>query len=184
MESRCIMDDMNSTEARVPDSPGAVFDYVVIGAGSAGSVVAGRLAEPRSGGVLVLEAGPADHAPAIHVPAGLMKLDPDKLYWRYEIEPDASRQGRRDLWAAARPCRLPHGQGRPEDEDRYAAEHQAAPARQALARGRTRGGAAIQRGLQRNLPAGGRHGHSSRSGAACATARPGPSLPRRCAGAG
>jgi choline dehydrogenase len=79
-----------------------VFDYVVIGAGSAGSVVAGRLADPRSGRVLVLEAGLADHAPAIHVPAGLMKLDPDKLYWRYEIEPDASRQGRRDLRAAGR----------------------------------------------------------------------------------
>jgi choline dehydrogenase len=93
---------MSSTEAVVADSPGDVFDYVVIGAGSAGSVVAGRLAEQDSGRVLVLEAGPADHAPAIHVPAGLMKLDPDKLYWRYEIEPDASRQGRRDLWAAGR----------------------------------------------------------------------------------
>ncbi len=61
------------------------FDYVVIGAGSAGSVVAGRLAEAGKGTVCVLEAGGRDWHPAIHVPAAVVyALGNPRLDWMYQ----------------------------------------------------------------------------------------------------
>ena len=50
-----------------------VFDYIIVGAGSAGSVLANRLS--GSATVCVLEAGPRDRHPFIHIPAGFMKTD-------------------------------------------------------------------------------------------------------------
>jgi choline dehydrogenase len=81
---------------------GHTFDYIIVGAGSAGCVVANRLTKHGDASVLILEAGPRDRAPAIHVPAGLLKLDPERFYWRYKIERDTSRKDRRDVWAAGR----------------------------------------------------------------------------------
>ena len=49
------------------------FDYVIIGAGSAGSVLANRLSEDASSRICVLEAGPTDWHPYIHLPAGFIK---------------------------------------------------------------------------------------------------------------
>ena len=49
-----------------------IFDYVVIGAGTAGCVVAGRLSESGKFRVCVLEAGPPDRNPFIHIPAGVL----------------------------------------------------------------------------------------------------------------
>ena len=49
------------------------FDYVIIGAGSAGSVLANRLSEDSRTSVCVLEAGPSDWHPYIHLPAGFIK---------------------------------------------------------------------------------------------------------------
>lgn len=72
-----------------------VFDYIVIGAGSAGSVLANRL----SGGdatVCLLEAGPPDRNPWIHIPAGFMRtLTNPKVNWLYESEPSEGTAGRR-----------------------------------------------------------------------------------------
>ena len=71
------------------------FDYIIIGAGSAGSILANRL----SGGdatVCLLEAGPSDRNPWIHIPAGFMKtLTNPKVNWLYESEPSEGTAGRR-----------------------------------------------------------------------------------------
>ena len=49
------------------------FDYVIIGSGSAGSVLTNRLSEDAGTSVCVLEAGPRDWHPYIHLPAGFIK---------------------------------------------------------------------------------------------------------------
>ncbi|SDK60448.1 GMC family oxidoreductase [Aliiruegeria lutimaris] len=71
------------------------FDYVVIGAGSAGSVVAGRLAEAGKGTVCVLEAGGRDWHPAIHVPAAVVyALGNPRLDWMYRTAAGSGIAGR------------------------------------------------------------------------------------------
>ncbi len=70
------------------------FDYIVIGAGSAGCVLAGRLSEDPSVRVLLLEAGGRDWNPWIHVPVGYFKTMHDpKTDWCYKTEPDPGRGG-------------------------------------------------------------------------------------------
>src|SRR6202790_2784628 len=71
------------------------YDYIVIGAGSAGAVVANRLsADPRHR-VLLLEAGPASH-PWSKIPIGYAKLLTNPAAnWLYSSEPEASTNGRR-----------------------------------------------------------------------------------------
>ncbi|NQW11476.1 MAG: GMC family oxidoreductase N-terminal domain-containing protein [Alphaproteobacteria bacterium] len=73
-----------------------IFDYVIIGAGSAGSVLANRLTEDGTASVCVLEAGPRDWHPYIHIPAGFMKtmIDPS-VNWLYDMEPSHWTAGRR-----------------------------------------------------------------------------------------
>lgn len=72
------------------------FDYIVVGAGSAGSVLANRLTECGKFSVLLLEAGPRDRNPWIHIPIGYSKLFNDaKLNWLYETEPEPELNGRR-----------------------------------------------------------------------------------------
>ena len=65
------------------------FDWIVVGTGSAGSVLAARLSERASDRVLVLEAGGLDRNPFIHIPAGYTKtLNGDAVNWRFEIDPE------------------------------------------------------------------------------------------------
>ncbi len=72
------------------------FDYVIVGAGSAGSVLASRLTEDASLSVCLLEAGPRDTNPMIHIPAGFMKTFYDRsINWAYEQEPGPYTAGRR-----------------------------------------------------------------------------------------
>jgi choline dehydrogenase len=74
------------------------FDYVIIGAGSAGSVLTNRLSEDAASSVLLLEAGPSDWHPYIHVPAGFIKTFYDRrVNWLYYMEPSAWTGGRRIL---------------------------------------------------------------------------------------
>ena len=74
-------------------------DYIVVGAGSAGCVVAARLSEDPSVRVLVLEAGGSDARFWIHVPLGYGKTITDKsVNWMYETEPDPQLHGRKVFW--------------------------------------------------------------------------------------
>ncbi|MGC2083258.1 MAG: GMC family oxidoreductase N-terminal domain-containing protein [Bradyrhizobium sp.] len=71
------------------------FDYVIVGAGSAGCVVANRLSEDPSLTVCVLEAGPRDWHPYIHLPAGFIKTFYMKsINWGYQQEPGPYTGGR------------------------------------------------------------------------------------------
>ncbi|HMC57548.1 MAG TPA: GMC family oxidoreductase N-terminal domain-containing protein, partial [Candidatus Solibacter sp.] len=72
------------------------YDFIVTGAGSAGCAVAGRLAESGHYRVLLLEAGPPDKNPWIHIPLGYAKtyVDPS-VNWKFETEPQPQMHNRR-----------------------------------------------------------------------------------------
>ena len=71
------------------------FDYVIVGAGSAGCVLANRLSEDAATSICVLEAGPSDWHPYIHLPAGFIKTFHMKsINWAYQQEPGPWTGGR------------------------------------------------------------------------------------------
>jgi len=84
----------------VADPP---WDYVIIGAGSAGCVLANRLSADGRNSVLLLEAGPPDRYPWIHIPIGYAKTMFHPVYnWCFKTEPDPGMNGREIYWPRGR----------------------------------------------------------------------------------
>src|SRR3982751_4459142 len=74
------------------------YDYVIVGAGSAGCVLANRLSENPNHRVLLLKAGGRDWHPFIHMPAGIAQLVGKKgINWNYDTEAEA-QLGQRKMW--------------------------------------------------------------------------------------
>jgi len=82
---------------------GAEFDYVIIGAGSAGCVLANRLSADPSRRVLLIEAGPRDNYLWIHIPVGYFKtMHNPRTDWCMTTEPDPGLNGRSLQWPRGR----------------------------------------------------------------------------------
>lgn len=85
------------------DVGGAAFDYVVVGAGSAGCVLANRLSADGRNKVLLLEAGPKDNYLWIHIPIGYGKTMFHKAYnWGFYTDPEANMHDRKIYWPRGR----------------------------------------------------------------------------------
>jgi choline dehydrogenase len=78
--------------------PANEFDVVIVGAGSAGCALAGRLSEDPSLRVLLLEAGGSDKVLEVQIPAGLYKTWRTRLDWNYTTEPQPGLGGRKLFW--------------------------------------------------------------------------------------
>ncbi|TDD36858.1 choline dehydrogenase [Actinomadura sp. KC06] len=79
-----------------------MYDYIIVGAGSAGCVLAARLTEDPSVKVLLLEAGPPDVAPEIHIPAATATMFKGPYDWDYATVPQEHAGGRSVYWPRGR----------------------------------------------------------------------------------
>jgi choline dehydrogenase len=107
----------------------STYDYVVVGAGSAGCVLADRLSASGRHSVLLLEAGPKDNYLWIHIPIGYAKTMFHPVYnWGFSTEPDPNMKGRKLYWPRGRGLGgsssingLIYVRGQPEDYDHWSA---------------------------------------------------------------
>jgi choline dehydrogenase-like flavoprotein len=104
------------------------YDYIIIGAGSAGCVLANRLSEDAGARVLLLEAGGRDWHPYIHIPLGLGKLHERRMFdWGFTTEPEPNLGGRtieasrgKVLGGSSSINVMAYTRGNPADFDRWA----------------------------------------------------------------
>ena len=112
----------------MPEASADMFDYVIVGAGAAGCLLANRLTEDPSVTVCLLEAGPPDRNPYIHIPAGFIKtlFDPS-CTWQFKTEPTERTGGRpisttqgRTLGGGSSVNGMIYNRGQPADFDSWA----------------------------------------------------------------
>src|SRR6266702_3522701 len=116
---------MTANSSLAPSDP--EFDYIIVGAGSAGCVLANRLSANGKHSVLLLEAGPKDSNIWIHVPLGYGKLFKEKtVNWMYQTEPEPELKGRqvfqprgKTLGGSSSINGLLYVRGQHEDYDRW-----------------------------------------------------------------
>jgi choline dehydrogenase len=84
------------------DATSPSYDYIIVGAGAAGCVLANRLSADRQNRVLLLEAGLPDNKPEIHIPAAFSKLFKTEYDWNYSAVKQPGLQGRESYWAKGR----------------------------------------------------------------------------------
>jgi choline dehydrogenase len=115
--------------SNINGDPTETFDYVIVGAGAAGSILANRLSEDGKSTVCVLEAGPSDWHPFLHIPAGFIKVLFDPAFtWQFSSEPTDNTRGRRipipqgrTLGGSTAINGLAYNRGQPRDFDAWAA---------------------------------------------------------------
>jgi choline dehydrogenase len=84
------------------DATSPSYDYIIVGAGAAGCVLANRLSADRQHRVLLLEAGLPDNKTEIHIPAAFSKLFKTEYDWNYRAVKQPGLQGRESYWAKGR----------------------------------------------------------------------------------
>ncbi len=107
-----------------------MYDYVIVGGGSAGCVLAARLSEMPDAKVLMIEAGPRDTDPYIHMPVGFFKMTGGPLTWGYQTAPLCHANNRTAIYPQARVLgggssinAEIYTRGCPEDFDSWATDH-------------------------------------------------------------
>ncbi|HXS47456.1 MAG TPA: GMC family oxidoreductase N-terminal domain-containing protein, partial [Solirubrobacterales bacterium] len=105
-----------------------MHDYVIVGAGSAGCVLAARLSEDPSASVLLVEAGGSDRHPNVKIPAAFAKQFRTKRDWNLDTEPEPHCEGRslymprgKGLGGSSSMNAMLYVRGHPLDYERWAA---------------------------------------------------------------